>query len=195
MTERSTWVIPTDTWHAKMYRQWLKFGKFKNPTYYLNYMDEEPYRENLCHYWRVVLFWAPINLVGWYLFSSRSFEPSDDKRPSQSPQAVRLSETRIPRAVVAFIVSCFTFFIVDVYMNNPAWKATAYLIGTPVLLALFCTTVYTGVYLWENRPVKYAKSDSDLDHTHERRSLAREFLAAKKARICPFIEIEQERSQ
>jgi hypothetical protein len=53
-------VIGADTWHGRWYRYWLSLGG-KQPKY----------RENLCHYVRVLLIWAPLRwffkarVVGW----------------------------------------------------------------------------------------------------------------------------------
>jgi hypothetical protein len=45
-----TLVVPQDAWHRKVYEYWYRRGHFKKTGY----------RENLCHYVRVLLFWAPL---------------------------------------------------------------------------------------------------------------------------------------
>lgn len=46
---RGTLVVKQDSWHGKMYMFWRRHGYFKKYSY----------KENLCHYCRVVLFWGP----------------------------------------------------------------------------------------------------------------------------------------
>jgi hypothetical protein len=46
-------TIDPTSWHAKMYNYWRPKARFKTVAY----------RENLCHYVRVVLFWAPLMWV------------------------------------------------------------------------------------------------------------------------------------
>ena len=47
---RSTQVVSARSWHAKMYAYWRQHGIYKTDNY----------RENLCHYVRVVLIWTPL---------------------------------------------------------------------------------------------------------------------------------------
>jgi hypothetical protein len=42
-------IMRHDSWHARWYRHWLKLGGTRKSS-----------RENLCHYVRVLLFWAPM---------------------------------------------------------------------------------------------------------------------------------------
>ncbi len=43
-------TIKTDAWHYRVYAYWTRFS--------LTY--KESYQENLCHYMRVLLLWAPL---------------------------------------------------------------------------------------------------------------------------------------
>lgn len=43
-------TIKTDSWHYRWYAYWLERGRGNKPHY----------QENLCHYVRVLLFWAPM---------------------------------------------------------------------------------------------------------------------------------------
>lgn len=52
--ERGTLVVSTRSLHGKLYNFWRDHSEFKNA--------QSGYRENLCHYVRVVLLWAPIAL-------------------------------------------------------------------------------------------------------------------------------------
>lgn len=54
---RSTQVVKADSWHAKMYAFWQNHGLVKNQNY----------RENLCHYCRVVTIWGPLS---WFVFGN-----------------------------------------------------------------------------------------------------------------------------
>lgn len=55
MSRRAVWAISKDTWHGKIYRQWRKEAILKTG-------EVVPYKENLCHYIRVVLIWGPISI-------------------------------------------------------------------------------------------------------------------------------------
>lgn len=57
MAERAVWAVSTSSWHGKMYAFWKENSKFKNGA---------AYRENLCHYCRVILIWAPISMFAFY---------------------------------------------------------------------------------------------------------------------------------
>lgn len=48
--QRRTWTVSTDSRHFKLYKLWRDRGG-ANPN---------GYRENFCHYWRVVVLWAPL---------------------------------------------------------------------------------------------------------------------------------------
>lgn len=49
--ERRNWNPSTDTAHYRLYRQWQQIT------------GKRPVIENFCHYWRVVVFWAPLALL------------------------------------------------------------------------------------------------------------------------------------
>lgn len=59
---RSTWSINRNSWHGRLYSFWQERSKYKNP-------ERTGYRENLCHYVRVVLFWGPAT---WFLHAKSS---------------------------------------------------------------------------------------------------------------------------
>lgn len=48
---RGTLRVSSRTWHGRAYNFWRSHASFKTGNY----------RENLCHYVRVILFWAPIS--------------------------------------------------------------------------------------------------------------------------------------
>lgn len=53
---RSTWKISKETWHGRWYMYWREHATWK----------KHGYKENLCHYVRVILFWAPIAWLSNY---------------------------------------------------------------------------------------------------------------------------------
>ena len=69
MSDRSTLVVSARSWHGRLYTWWRAQGGFKTIGY----------RENLCHYWRVVAIWAPLK---FFLVNSSNDRPSRDKPPS-----------------------------------------------------------------------------------------------------------------
>src|SRR5579863_5972824 len=60
MTERATLTVSTSSWHGRAYAYWRQHAKHKTVGY----------RENLCHYCRVVLFWAPF---AWFMHAGGEF--------------------------------------------------------------------------------------------------------------------------
>jgi hypothetical protein len=55
---RDTLTVSRRTWHGRLYHFWRDHSKFKNSS---------RYRENLCHYMRVILFWGPISVfIRWH---------------------------------------------------------------------------------------------------------------------------------
>jgi hypothetical protein len=53
---RGTLRVGRDSWHYKLYGYWVRHATWKAPA--------TGYRENLCHYVRVVLFWATFS---WFV--------------------------------------------------------------------------------------------------------------------------------
>jgi len=65
-----TMVVKLNSWHGRLYQYWRRDARFKNT---------DTYRENLCHYSRVVLIWAPLTLVRNVSWTIRDFcEPGTD---------------------------------------------------------------------------------------------------------------------
>lgn len=55
---RGTLVVSKNSWHGRLYHFWRNNSEFKNSS---------SYRENLCHYMRVILFWGPISVfIRWH---------------------------------------------------------------------------------------------------------------------------------
>lgn len=49
-----TMIVKPSSWHGRAYQFWQRHGGIKN---------NPGYRENLCHYSRVVLIWAPLAII------------------------------------------------------------------------------------------------------------------------------------
>jgi hypothetical protein len=59
MSDRSTLRVSNRTWHGRLYAFWRRNAVFKKGGY----------RENLCHYVRVILFWGPLAVfIHWAPF-------------------------------------------------------------------------------------------------------------------------------
>jgi hypothetical protein len=52
MAKRATFQPPVDSAPLRAYQYWLKSS------------GREPFRENFCHFWRVVVIWAPLHFIG-----------------------------------------------------------------------------------------------------------------------------------
>jgi hypothetical protein len=52
MAKRATFQPPVDSGPLRAYQYWLKSS------------GREPFRENFCHFWRVVVIWAPLHFIG-----------------------------------------------------------------------------------------------------------------------------------
>lgn len=77
---RSEWTVSKKSWHGRLYLFWRRNASYK----------VENYKENLCHYVRVLLFWAPLSLF-------INLHPK--KHPWIRPWSVVLGAT-IPSALV-----------------------------------------------------------------------------------------------
>lgn len=54
--QRETWYIDPASWHGRLYSFWKQHAALKAGSHY---------RENLCHYVRVILFWAPLAWINF----------------------------------------------------------------------------------------------------------------------------------
>jgi hypothetical protein len=172
MTERKTWVIPADKWHARIYRAWRKVGTIK---------ANSNYSENLCHYWRVVIFWAPVTIFcKWFFFNKtpkRPYNYNDD----------------VPPAMWVALIGVFGGFAGALYTSMTWQGATAVLFGIP---ALFMGVILVAVK-WDERKQRIRREqrlglrNTETSTKSERQpNLLFEVLRAKKHKICPLIEIE-----
>ena len=127
-------VIGADTWHGRWYRYWLSLGG-KQPKY----------KENLCHYVRVLLIWAPLR---WFFRGS-------------------LGKARITPWAVALIGAFFTAVGVSFFI----WGRTAihvYLIGDGIAVAIVICLVLLGIgaelaedHNWDRKCRRFFKKTGD----------------------------------
>ncbi len=119
---RSTQVVSAQSWHAKMYSYWRQHGLIKT----------KDYRENLCHYVRVVLIWAPI---AW-MYNAR------------------LIKGKISPNTALFMLSYTILSIWVVTASSKAATVAGLMIGSPVLYLL----VYGFEKLYPGKMVKGLKA-------------------------------------
>lgn len=95
-------------WHYRAYLKWRRVSTSKRYNY----------RENLCHYWRVVLIWWPL----WWFF-------------------------RVPRVrkMTPFNISYYIFVLLAFYLFSGPIIATLTIIG---LIAFFMATMWFGKHVW-----------------------------------------------
>lgn len=150
--------IKSGTWHARVYQWWLRHGRGNEPGY----------RENLCHYVRVLLFWAPMTWID------------------------RLTDvgTWGPRTVAVLYLSMIALMAIGVLIVVPAiTQTTRFLMAMGSLAGLITTLgiLYgIGKFAMTHRlpriPTLGIPTTSRLIY---------EYGKAKKHRICPFIEFEE----
>lgn len=157
---RDTWTIPATRWHAKAYNKWIPLSMYKRP--------HRGYQENLCHYWRVVLFWS------WFTrFSSWFFEAKTWDDPSNR-------DSKIPAAIYVIPAIAVVGWTLAIFANHPMPLAAILWLGIPLLA--FGTIV--GGFWAFGKYEDYKYGDASPNIFFER-------AMAKKHKICPFIEIEE----
>lgn len=171
MTERKTWVIPADKWHARLYRAWRSVATLK---------ADDKYMENLCHYWRVVVFWAPVTLFcKWFFFGKtpKRQNPHDD----------------IPPVMYVVAFGGTLIVIIMCYSQMTWWGATLNILGWPLLfLSLIVGIIKLSDWHDEKERQKFrARYYGEEDPEPEKQpNLLFEVLRAKKHKVCPLIQVE-----
>jgi hypothetical protein len=170
-TERKTWVIPKHKWHARLYRAWRSVATVK---------ATDSYQENLCHYWRVVIFWAPVTIFcKWFFFNKTP------KRPH--------SYDEVPPVMWLGIASIPLVFIGWAYATMTWQGATATIVGVPAFIAALIFGVEALVERSNRRQREefHAILNGEGPEKVEKQpNLLIEVLRAKKHKVCPLIEIE-----
>lgn len=168
MAERKTVVVSGKSWHGRVYRYWLDNGRsgFRWAC--------GQRRENLCHYVRVVLLWAPL---AWLAF------------------AVPKKRLRWLRPWMPLALAVFATGLTISAMRWPTgtWELVVaigiWLVGCAVLGAIvFGLVSYLDSDTHKRRKAERRKRRSAPDNGDGFATVAMSFLSAKKARICPFIE-------
>lgn len=163
MNDRSMWVIPANKWHAKVYNNWLVFGIFKAPV--------AGYQENLCHYWRVVVFWSWWTRLIVWLIERKTLEDPTNR------------EHKLPPVIPICSLVIVGLFAWALYDTHPFMLATVLFVGIPLLTVVFLFLAY----------MAYEKYD-DYKHGDATPNLLLEVVLAKKHKICPLITVEEELS-
>lgn len=161
---RSTWTIPQNRWHARIWAYWHEIAFFKN---------KRRYTENLCHYWRVVLFWGPVMaFFNWFLAGGKPSDPRnrEDKVP--------------PVFFLAFGLILGTWGAIAFSVGSIALGATIF-VGGPLGLA---ATIAGAVFVAGK--IDDYQRDRMYGDAPKEPNMAWEYIKAKKHRVCPIIEVE-----
>ncbi len=147
-------TIKTTAWHYRVYSYWARYS----PTY------RAAYQENLCHYVRVLLFWAP---TIWL-----------NRRTKAWHNRMRIL---LGVGIVLFYAALIVLLMVALGVEYPipfalAWGSLFALIGVLVVL-------YTA-WKWSRGKQIIPQAVKDTG------GLAWNYSRAKKRRICPFIEFD-----
>lgn len=102
--QRKTWTVSTQSRHFRLYQMWRDFGG-ANP---------KGYRENFCHYWRVVVLWAPLR---WFLY--KTFFDMEVVRPASITGAALVALAATVMAIIwpmGFLTLIFYTFLLSLGM-------------------------------------------------------------------------------
>lgn len=159
MAVRKTLTVSSRSWHGRAYLYWRRHATYKE-------IERHP-RENLCHYMRVVLIWAPL---GW------------------------LARTHVKKGVEFSWMALF-FSIVAVIIYAALWITIPWqtLGGTAMVVGIVGAIIFLA---WLDHTLKERKRKRQLnppDPADEGfMSVLVRAASAKKAKVCPFIDIEDD---
>lgn len=165
--DRGVLKISRHSWHGRVYLNWKDRAEFKNTS---------AYQENLCHYVRVVLFWAPIN---WFLKRDFYIERADAHVPPAG--------FAIAAVLLAVLIFCG--------ITEPIGTGLVVLGVIAFIAAMIGLFVFID-YLKERKEQKRweeMERRMDPDYVPQKEKdegffkVIWRFLAAKKGKICPFI--------
>lgn len=126
--------------------------------------------EDLCHFMRVCMFWAGLR----WLFSSDRYNP-DHPRDRYSSN---IGE-RLPR--VAIFLCAFTLMAFVTHIINEG------IVLSTMLIVLVCILGGTAFAVFVTGAVNVGKRVNN----NEAFETFKDYLSARKQRICPFIEVEK----
>lgn len=145
-------TIDTKSWHYRWYTYWLREGRGTKPGY----------RENLCHYVRVLLFWAPATWIDqhtvwdWKIWTGRV----------------------LVVGIALYLVGAIALGLILVAVT----QTTKFLLGIGSFTALLACI---GLLILSIRTMQ--GRTLEVPGTVK---LAGGYVMAKKRRICPFITFE-----
>jgi hypothetical protein len=158
--QRKTLAISSDSWHGRRYLKWRKeYGIYKKYNY----------RENLCHYIRIVLFWS---FVDWFILPPKS----NDKK---IPPIYWLMGLVI---LAGFITACVVYPV-----------TMAITVGAMILVSLIAAGIAVLVTRHKEKQLA-SPSNRQEDLTPKDPSFFKvvwEWLVSKKHKVCPYIEVEK----
>lgn len=145
-------IINTNSWHFRWYAYWLGTGRGVQPGY----------RENLCHYVRVLLFWAPMTWL--------------DQHTSWNWG--KLAERITLGGLVLTILALIGYGVVTAAITQPTKSLMA--IGSLGGLLVVTGLVVLGVKTRRGKPLEVPGT----------LKLVGGYVVAKKRRVCPFLTFE-----
>ena len=146
-------AIRTDSWHYRWYMYWLAHGRGVVPGY----------QENLCHYIRVLLFWAPGTWIDQHSYWDWE----------------KLSK-RVALSVLGLYILSGVALLVA---TSAVTQTTRFLMATGSLIGLLTCI---GMMIATVRTVRTRQIG--IPGTVK---LGARYVVAKKRRICPFLTFEE----
>lgn len=165
--DRGVLKVSKNSWHGRIYLNWKARGEFK--TY--------GYRENLCHYVRVILIWAPIN---WFL-----------KRPVHWKKA---DVDFYPYSIVLITTAVLLYIAMAIQFPLNVLGGTFFGICVVALLigAFIAIDAIKEKRVRDRRKAYDEAMRTGIPLVVKDEGFFRvlwRFLSAKKGKICPFIEV------
>ncbi len=160
MTERKTVKVSKKSLHGRIYNYWLMHPRSKG---YKWRPSHEWHTENLCHFVRVLLWWAP----GTFLAYAKPKKHLTWLRPW------------MPMTLIATTISLILGFT---YAPKKTWE---FLLGIVLLsggLFAFIGLILLAEFL----------HDRHLEKGDGFGTVMKEYVKAKKGRVCPFIEVMED---
>lgn len=145
--------VKKKTWHYKWYQYWLNNGRG----------IPEKYRENLCHYVRVLLFWAPVTWI--------------DNHTNWDWGKVGAV------GAILFIAGLILWGLTVLTINFPIEMSLA--AGSFIALLLFLLML---VVAWRGAQGKDLGIERTIFEAIDTTKLVWNYAVAKKRKICPYIE-------
>jgi hypothetical protein len=161
--------IRRSTWHARVYFLWNANGYFKTGHRVDTFGERKEYRENLCHYVRAVLIWAP---CWWWVKGRRRW---------------------VGYGIVAAIVAAICSYLGT---RSPD-KALSALLQVSIGLGVGGVgggALFGAGFLFMRHDAKARKRRMQEPKPQDSfwLNVVWNYLVARKRKVCPFIEFEDE---